>query len=127
VVAYVITRRNAHAVGGVIRLGIALGAQAVMLNRVNVTRQLYREHGDLVPTAAQLRECLQTADEAAARYGITVLVSIPVPPCVVDPTPYSNLHFGWCPRGSAEAYYTIGVSGDIRPCNHSTRSLAVRG
>ncbi len=123
VVVCVVTRQNAHVVGRVIRLGVALGAQAVMLNRVNVTRRLYREAADLVPTSAQLRACLHEANEAAALYGVTVPVSVPVPPCVVDPTPFRNLHFGWCPRGGPDAYYAYGASGDIRPCNHSTRVL----
>ena len=51
---------------------------------------------------------------------MAISVSVPVPACVVDPEAYPHLHFGWCPRGGADAYYTIGHDGLLRPCNHSS-------
>jgi radical SAM protein with 4Fe4S-binding SPASM domain len=50
-------------------------------------------------------------------------VSVPIPPCVIDPADFTHLHFGWCPRGRRGAYYTVGCTGLLRPCNHSSRVL----
>jgi len=123
VVASVITSRNAHDVGRTIQLAIALGAQAVLLNRVNLGRRMYLHSPELVPSAFQVQEALSAADAAAAKYGITVLVSVPIPPCVAKPGDYPNLHFGWCPRGRGDAYYAIDTRGKVRPCNHSSLIL----
>lgn len=123
VLAIVLTRLNVCDVMQTIELGIALGTRAVMLNRVNLGRQALAIAHDLVPSPAELREALQQADRAAEKYGVGVAVSVPVPPCVVDPRDYPHLHFGWCPRGSDDAYYTIGCTGLLRPCNHSSLIL----
>jgi pyrroloquinoline quinone biosynthesis protein E len=120
VLACVINRLNTPHVRRTIELGIALGADAVLLNRINLSRHILPLAADLVPPASALREALQAADEAAARYGIMIAVSVPIPPCVIDPRPFPHLHFGWCPRGNNEAYYTIGCTGLLRPCNHSS-------
>jgi len=120
VLACVITKLNAHDVAGTIKLGVALGAEAVMLNRVNLSRRAFRLAEQLVPTVAQLNASLRAAEELAGTYGIPVAVSVPIPPCLADPREFPHLHFGWCPRGDRNAYYTIGCSGLLRPCNHSS-------
>jgi radical SAM protein with 4Fe4S-binding SPASM domain len=116
----VVNRLNAHEVLETIELGIALKAQAVLFNRMNLSRSTLPVADQLVPSIAQLRQALDAADEAAQRYGISVAVSVPIPPCLIDISRYRNLHFGWCPRGDEGAYYTIGHNGLIRPCNHSS-------
>ena len=123
VLVCVVTSLNAHDVTRTIKLGIALGACAVMINRINISRNVFRRGKHLVPSLSQLREGLRAADEASSKYGITVLVSVPVPPCLADPKEYPHLHFGWCPRGGENAYYTIGCNGRLRPCNHSSVEL----
>ena len=120
VIATVITSKNVNDVYRTIQLAIALRAQAVLLNRVNLSRQMYSQSPTLVPSVAQIRGVLADANAAAGKYGITVLVSVPIPPCIADPRDYPQLQFGWCPRGGADAYYAIGVTGEVRPCNHSS-------
>ena len=116
----VINRLNANDVLQTIELGIALKAQAVLFNRINLSRSTLPLASQLVPSATQLTEALDAAEEAARRYGIAVAVSVPIPPCIVDISRYRHLHFGWCPRGGDEAYYTISYDGTVRPCNHSS-------
>jgi len=123
VLAVVITRLNVRDVMQTIELGIALGARGVLLNRVNLGKEALPIARDLVPCADELRGALQEADRAAEKYGIGVAVSVPVPPCVLDPRDFPHLHFGWCPRGGKDAYYTIGCTGLLRPCNHSSLVL----
>jgi len=118
--ACVINRLNAHDVLQTIELGIALKAQAVLFNRINLSRSTLPLADQLVPSAKQLTEALDAAEEAARLYGISVAVSVPIPPCIIDISRYQHLHFGWCPRGGDGAYYTIGYDGLVRPCNHSS-------
>jgi pyrroloquinoline quinone biosynthesis protein E len=122
-VTVVVSSLNAHDVRRTLELGIALGAEAFLLNRVNASRLTWSQTPWLLPTAAQLKEALDAAEAVAATYGATISVSVPVPPCVVDPGGYRHLHFGWCPRGGSNAYYTISHDGMLRPCNHSSLVL----
>lgn len=120
ILACVISRLNAHDVLPTIELGIALKAEAAMFNRINLTRATLPLADQLVPSVAQLTQALDAAEDAATRYGITVMVSVPIPPCVIDVSRYEHLQIGWCPRGGDGAYYTIGYNGLVRPCNHSS-------
>lgn len=120
ILACVVNRLNAHDVLQTIELGIALKAEAAMFNRINLTRATLPLADQLVPSVAQLTQALDAAEEAATRYGMTVMVSVPIPPCVIDVSRYEHLQIGWCPRGGDGAYYTIGYNGLVRPCNHSS-------
>jgi pyrroloquinoline quinone biosynthesis protein E len=116
----VVTRLNAHDVTRTMELGVALGAQAVLFNRINLTGHTWPQAERLVPTLRQLEDALHAADETARRCAIPTVVSIPIPPCLVDPRQYPDLHFGWCPRGGINSYFTLGCTGLLRPCNHSS-------
>lgn len=119
-VSVVVNRLNAHDVFAALEFGVALGANAFLLNRMNFTRLTLPRAGELAPTPAQLKLALDAAEEFATEFQTTVAVSVPIPPCVVDLTPYRRLFFGWCARGQADAYYTISHNGLLRPCNHSS-------
>jgi pyrroloquinoline quinone biosynthesis protein E len=119
-VSVVVSALNAHDVRRALELGIALGAEGFLLNRVNLSRATMAGAASLAPSREQLAQMLRDADEVAIEYDAPISVSVPVPPCVVDPTAYPNLHFGWCPRGGVEAYYTVSHDGALRPCNHSS-------
>lgn len=123
VLVVVITSLNAHDIRRTLQLGIALGAQGVLLNRINLTRRSFARARHLVPTPEQLRGALRDADDIAAERRIGVAVSVPVPPCVVDPAEFAHLHFGWCPRGGAGSYVAVGPAGMLRACNHTSRVL----
>lgn len=119
-VAVVVTRLNAHDTRRTLELGISLGADALLLNRVNLGKLSFPIADRLVPTLPMLRKALEDAENVAAEFGAAIAVSVPIPPCLIDPSPYPHLHFGWCPRGGADAYYTVSHNGLLRPCNHSS-------
>jgi radical SAM protein with 4Fe4S-binding SPASM domain len=120
VASVVLNRLNAGHTRDALELGIALGAEAFLLNRMNFSRLTLPQADELGPTVEQLRGALDAAEAVAVEYGAAISVSVPIPPCVIDPAPYSHLHFGWCPRGGAQAYYTVSHNGQLRPCNHSS-------
>ena len=123
VVSVVVSALNAHEVRRALELGIALGGEGFLLNRMNLSRVTFAQAATLAPSRAQLRQMLGDAEAVAVETDAPISVSVPVPPCVVDPRDYPHLHFGWCPRGGDEAYYTVGHDGWLRPCNHSSRVL----
>jgi pyrroloquinoline quinone biosynthesis protein E len=117
----VVNRLNAHQVRDALELGVALGASTFLLNRMNLSRATFPMAGELMPRPVQLKEMLDSAEEFAIRYRVTIAVAVPIPPCIVDLTPYHHLLFGWCPRGKAEnVYYTVSHNGFLRPWNHSS-------
>jgi radical SAM protein with 4Fe4S-binding SPASM domain len=120
VASVVLNRLNAGHTRDALELGIALGADAFLLNRMNLSRLTLPHAGQLSPTVEQLKDALGAAEAIAVEYEAAISVSVPIPPCVVDPAPYSHLHFGWCPRGGPKAYYTVSHNGLLRPCNHSS-------
>jgi radical SAM protein with 4Fe4S-binding SPASM domain len=122
VISVVVSALNAHEVRNALELGIALGAEGFLLNRMNLTPPTMRD-AELVMSQAQLRQMLAAAEAVAAEYDAPIAVSVPIPACVVDPEDYPHLHFGWCPRGGPEAYYTVSHDGMLRPCNHSSMVL----
>ena len=122
-VSVVFNRLNAEHVGDALRLGLALGANSFLLNRINFTRLTLSRAGELAPNQAQMKTALDQAEEFAEQYNLTVAISVPIPPCVVDLTPYRRLMFGWCARGEKDAYFTISHDGQLRPCNHTSRTI----
>ncbi len=119
-VGFVATRSNALDVLRTAELAIALGARAVMYNRVNLTSAMKAYASELVPPVEMLRQSLHLLQEAVRKYRVESVCSVPIPPCLVNISEYRLLHFGWCPRGGDNAYYTIGHNGLLRPCNHSS-------
>ena len=122
-ISVVANRLNAHRTGDALRLGLALGGNAFLFNRMNLTRATLPHAGELAPTPEQLSAALDQAEEFARECHTTISVSVPIPPCVVDLTRYRHLFFGWCARGGADSYYTVGYNGLLRPCNHSSQIL----
>lgn len=119
-IACVLNKYNLDGLSRTIELALALGTDGIIINRVNLTGRTYPIARDLVTSADELKHALEVANKAAVKYGMPIAISVPVPPCVVDTTPYKSLQFGWCPRGGSKGYYTIGFNGLVRPCNHSS-------
>ncbi|MFB3897270.1 MAG: radical SAM/SPASM domain-containing protein [bacterium] len=118
--AFVATKLNALEVQRTVELGIALGAIAVMYNRINLSNRMKQYVPELVPSANMLKNSLTLLQETVRKYQVQSVCSVPIPPCIVDVLQFPNIDFGWCPRGGKNAYYTIGYDGLLRPCNHAS-------
>jgi radical SAM protein with 4Fe4S-binding SPASM domain len=123
VAVFVATQPNLPDLYGVIKLAVAFGARALMLNRFNPGGRGRAHLDELLPSAEQMREALSVANAAAAEFGLSIVCSIPIQPCLVDVDAYSNLVSGYCPAGTERAYYTLDPLGNLRPCNHSPTIL----
>lgn len=121
-VAFVATRLNIADLRDTLRLAFAFGVRGIQFNRFNPGGR-GAAHLDLLPTLEQVREALAVADATATQLGLTVAISIPIQPCLVDVDAYPNLNFGFCAAGTDRAYYTLDRAGNVRPCNHSDTVL----
>jgi len=122
-VAIVITKINFQDIEKTIKLAVAIGADSIMLNRINLGHHSMQFAHQLVPSCKELKFALSSANKCSRDYGIGISVSVPIPPCLINPNDFPNLVFGWCPRGNDESYYTVGNTGFVRPCNHSSQII----
>ncbi len=119
VTVFVATKLNSDEVGKTAELALALGATGLMYNRMNLGAHNIRNADRLLPTAATIRQNLDSLEELSARYQLPVAVAVAIEPCVIDTRQYKQIHFGWCPLAGEGSYFTVDPSGNVRICNHS--------
>jgi pyrroloquinoline quinone biosynthesis protein E len=128
VAAFVATRRNIDQAADVARLALALGADGLMFLRFNPGGIALDRVRELLPSAEQLVGALRALRGQHRRGGLSVSVSVPIPPCVVAPAELEGLGTGFCGAGTDRTYLAMSPAGDIRPCNHSPTVLGnIRG
>lgn len=118
--AFIATRLNCADLEKTLQLAIALGAEALLYNRMNVAAHNYPRLKELLPSPEMIRENLAVLEDFASRYPFPISCSIPLQPCLIDTGPYPHLHFGFCPLGGDDAYFTVDPLGNLRVCNHSS-------
>jgi len=119
VAVFVATKLNYMDAGTAAELAIALGANGLMYNRINLGAHNIRRADRLLPAPDMIRQNLDTLEELGAKYNLPVAVSVVIEPCVVDVRKYKHLHFGWCPLAGEGSYFTVDPVGNVRICNHS--------
>jgi radical SAM protein with 4Fe4S-binding SPASM domain len=119
VAAFVATKLNYMDLLHTAELAIALGCWGMLYNRMNLGAHNLQFAEELLPTPAMIRENLDMLEELGAKYSFAISVSIVIEPCVVDIRKYKHIHFGWCPKGGENSYFTIDPVGNVRTCNHS--------
>lgn len=123
VAAFVATRRNIGAAADVARLALALGADGLMFLRFNPGGAGTRRGDDLLPDPEQIVQALRALRAQHRAGGLPVSISVPLPPCVVDPRETEGLGIGFCGAGTDRTYVALAPNGDVRPCNHSPTVL----
>jgi len=118
--AFIATRWNCPDLEKTLELAVALGAEGLLYNRMNVAAHNYPYLEELLPTPEMIRENLEVLEDFAGRYPFPISCSIPLQPCLVDTGRYPHLHFGFCPLGGVDAYFTVDPLGNLRVCNHSS-------
>jgi radical SAM protein with 4Fe4S-binding SPASM domain len=118
-VCFVCTRRNGHALRGVLDLAYAAGVRDVAFNRMVPAGHGAQRVDELAPTMEQIERCLADAEELAPRYGLRVTTGIPIPPCLAAPERYPNVSFTGCSSGTSEPNLVVDYQGNVRPCNVS--------
>ena len=119
----VVTRDNLPQVEPILELGVMLGIDGIMLNRFNPGGRGIKLMERLLPSAEELGQALETADQISVRYGLPITSNIPIQPCLINPARFPNVRSGFCSTGTEMAYYAVDSSGNMRPCNHSPTIL----
>jgi radical SAM protein with 4Fe4S-binding SPASM domain len=123
VAVFVGTKLNLPDLYEMIKIAFAFGSRGIMFNRFNPGGR-GRDHLEaLFPSLDEVRQALNVADAAAAEFNIPISCSIPIQPCLIDTSAFTNLNFGYCAAGTERAYYTLDPLGNLRPCNHTTTVL----
>jgi pyrroloquinoline quinone biosynthesis protein E len=119
-VAFIATRLNYRDLETTLKLAVALGAEGMLYNRMNVSPNNYPYIQELLPSPMMVMENLDVLEDFAARYPFPISCSIPIQPCLIDMGRYKHVRFGFCPLGGEDSYFTVGPMGDLRVCNHSS-------
>lgn len=122
-VAFIATRQNYDDLDRTAQLAIAMGADGILYNRVNVSAHNYRYLKELLPSIEMVRENLDVLEAMAREYKIPISSAIPIQPCLINTKKYEHIRFGFCPLAGENSYFTIDALGNLRVCNHSSKIL----
>lgn len=119
IAAFVATRLNYQDLFWTAQMAIAMGAIAIMYNRLNLSLHTLECASQLLPTPEMVHENLDTLEEIGGKYHLPISISVVCEPCVVNTQGYQHVHFGWCPLAGENSYFTVDPLGNLRICNHS--------
>jgi MoaA/NifB/PqqE/SkfB family radical SAM enzyme len=112
----VVTRKNARLVGAILARWRAFGVQSVALSRFSPAGYATSAIADLLPGRDDLHEAFAQAAPFARDHGMSVQVTMPVPPCAIEVERFPELHFGHCPIGTDVQELALGPDGRLRNC-----------
>ncbi len=119
----VVTRKNAAQVGDTLELFASLGVRSVALSRYSPAGYAAEQIAELLPSRTDLLTALSQAHPFAADRGMSLQVTMPVPPCVVDTSDFPAIAFSSCPIGTEMQEFALGTRGELRNCTLHTESL----
>lgn len=112
----VITRKNAVVLGEILDLFRSMSVRSVALSRFSPAGYAATHVADLLPSRSELVEALTQAEARGRDHGMSLQVTMPVPPCVVDHADYPHVQFGGCPIGTEMQEIALGPRGELRNC-----------
>jgi radical SAM protein with 4Fe4S-binding SPASM domain len=111
----VVTRKNAHVVGDILRLFQSLDVNTVALSRFSPAGYASEQTAELLPSRTNMLEALRAANPFAEA-GTDIQVTMPVPPCVIDTSEFPKIRFSSCPIGTEAQEFALGTDGKLRSC-----------
>jgi len=112
----VITKKNALRTGRILELWRSLGVTRVALSRFSPAGYAARHAAQLLPSLGELTAAFEQADPLAARDGMALTCTMPVPPCAVEVERFRGIRFGTCPIGTSMQEFALGPDGKLRNC-----------
>lgn len=114
--SYLCTAQNHAQAGDALELLHALGVRQIVFNRFNPSGHALDAAANLLPTRTMVLGALAQADAFAARHGVRIRCTMPVPPCMMEEGQFARIVFGACSVGTEHAEYALGPDGGIRLC-----------
>ena len=118
-----VTKLNIHELERIIASALLAGAGQILLNRFLPGGQGLAHKEELILSPDQVAEMVNVGEavlRAANRFGSLGTI---VPACLVNPGSYENLTVS-TECSAATKFFTVGPSGYVRVCNHSSEDLA---
>lgn len=119
----VVTRKNAAEVAAILEVFTELGVRGVALSRYSPAGYAAQQIAELLPSRSDLLTALAQAHPFAAERGMSLQVTMPVPPCVVDTAEFPAITFSSCPIGTEMQEFALGTRGELRNCTLHTEVL----
>ncbi len=116
----VVTRKNAAKVAEILELFLTLGVRDIALSRYSPSGYAAEQVAELLPSRTELLGALSAAEPFARDRGMTMQVTMPVPPCVVDTSLFPHIRFSSCPIGTEAQEFALGTDGKLRNCTLHT-------
>jgi radical SAM protein with 4Fe4S-binding SPASM domain len=119
----VVTRKNAAVIDQILARFEALGVREVALSRYSPAGYAAEQVAALLPSRGDLAQALALAEPFARDRGFSLQVTMPVPPCFMEPSEYPHVRFSACPIGTEMQEFALGTRGELRHCTLHTSSL----
>lgn len=116
----VVTRKNARHVAEILSLFESLSVRDIALSRYSPAGYASEQVAELLPSRTELLAALELAEPFARDRRMTVQVTMPVPPCVVDTALFPHIRFSSCPIGTEAQEFALGTDGQLRNCTLHT-------
>jgi radical SAM protein with 4Fe4S-binding SPASM domain len=123
----VLTHLNAIELSSILELWCALGVRTVALSRFSPAGRAVAHASRLLPTLAELEQAFAQAVPFARDRGLRVSSTMPVPPCMLEPSAFAPLVFGHCAVGTSLQELALGADGRLRHCTLHRGALAGSG
>jgi radical SAM protein with 4Fe4S-binding SPASM domain len=107
-----------------LELNALLGVRTVALGRFVPGGEGLTGWERYMPAPEAIDDALAAGDELCAKYGMTLSISTPIPPCLNDMTSYRRVRPSFCGVGNPErSLFAIDPMGNLKVCTHSPIKL----
>jgi radical SAM protein with 4Fe4S-binding SPASM domain len=120
----VVTRKNAARLGEILELFASLSVRNIALSRFSPAGYATRYAAELLPSRPDLLEAFTQAAPFVRERGMSIRVTMPVPPCALEVEQFPELIFGSCPIGTSLQEFALSPDGKLRHCTLHRSSLA---
>lgn len=121
--SFLVTKESYRHAQAVMERFVELGVDHVAFNRFNPSGFSTDAMHALMPTRSMIVEALGVANAIAGEHDLSVICTMPIPPCVIDESSFPNIRFGYCSAGVEEGEYAIGPDGALRLCTLQKQRL----
>lgn len=112
----VVTKKNGPRLGEILELWLSFGVTHISLSRFSPAGYAARHAAQLLPTRSELIEAFQHAVPYGRDRGMSLMCTMPVPPCTVEVEDLAPIQFGSCPIGTSMQEFALGPDGRLKNC-----------
>lgn len=112
----VVTKKNAPHLGETLELFRSLGVRQISLSRFSPAGYAARHAAQLLPSRSDLITAFGQAAPFGRDHGMTLICTMPVPPCAVEVEQFAPIQFGTCAIGTSMQEIALGPDGRLKNC-----------